>query len=139
MQHALGPLALHDDGAVAKTCSGEAKDANGMTALLRAASDQNWREVRKLILGGADPSVADGQGLTALDYAAFLGSSKLARTLIEHGPAGLVLGEAPDGRTSLFVACGRGHLDVAEVLMKAGGEALLFKTSKNGCSCLYVA
>ena len=71
MQHALGTLALHDDGAVAKAGSGEEIDANGMTALLRAASDNNWREVRKLILGGSDPSVADGQGLTALHYAAF--------------------------------------------------------------------
>ena len=104
MQHALGSLALNDDGAVAKAGSGEEIDANGMTALLRAASDNNWREVRKLILGGADPSVADGQGLTALHYAAFHGGAKLARTLIENGPAGLVLGEAPGGLTSLILA-----------------------------------
>ena len=105
MQHALGSLALHDDGAVAKAGSGEEIDANGMTALLRAASDNNWREVRKLILGGADPSVADGQGLTALHYAAFYhGGAKLARTLIEHGPAGLVLGESSGGLTSLILA-----------------------------------
>ena len=78
MQHALGSLALRDDdGAVTKAGSGEAKDANGMPALLRAASDQNWREVRTLILSGADLSVADGQGLTALHYAAFYGSAEL--------------------------------------------------------------
>jgi ankyrin repeat protein len=130
---------LDDDGAVAKAGSGEAKDANGMTALLRAASDQKWREVRKLILGGADPSVADGQGLTALHYAAYYGSAELARTLIEHGPAGLVLGASPDGETSLYLACFGGHLDVAEVLIEAGGEALLLKTNKNGISCLHIA
>ena len=139
MQHALGSLALHDDGGVAKAGSGEEIDANGMTALLRAASDNNWREVRKLILGGADPSVADGQGLTALHYAAFYhGGAKLARTLIEHGPAGLVLSEAPDGLTSLMLACARGNLAVAEVLIKAGGEALLLKADKCGYSCLHV-
>jgi hypothetical protein len=95
MQHALGCFALHDDGGAVKAVSGEAKDANGMTSLLRAASENNWREVRKIMLSGADPSVADGQGLTALHYAAYYGSSKLAQTLIEHGPAGLVLGETP--------------------------------------------
>ena len=61
-----------------------------MTALLRAASEGKWREVKKLVLGGADPSVADGQGMTALHYAAILGSTELAQTLIEHGPAGLI-------------------------------------------------
>ena len=140
-QHALDSLILHDDGAMgeASSCPGEAKDGNGMTALLRAASDQNWREVRNLILGGADPIVADGQGLTALHYAAFYGSAELAQTLIQHGPAGFVLCEAPGGETSLRVACERGHLDVAVVLIEAGGEALLLKTAKDGCSCLHIA
>jgi hypothetical protein len=60
MQLALGSLALHDDGS-AVAGSGEPKDANSMTALLRAASDNNWREVRKLIrvLCGADPVAAE--------------------------------------------------------------------------------
>jgi len=85
------------------SCSDEAKDDNGMTALLRAASDQNWKDVKKLMLSGADPSVADGQGLTALHYAAILGSMKLTQTLIEHGPDRLVFREAPGGETSLYV------------------------------------
>jgi ankyrin repeat protein len=79
-----------------------------MTALLRAASDKNWREVSKLVLHGADPSAVDGQGLTALHYAAFDGSMELARTLLEHGPASLVLCEAPGGETCLWVACANG-------------------------------
>ncbi len=41
-----------------------------MTALLRAESNKYWREVKKLILGGADQSVADDQVLTYLHYAA---------------------------------------------------------------------
>jgi ankyrin repeat protein len=83
---------LRQDGVAAQagSCSDEAKDDNGMTALLRAASYNNWKEVRKLMLGGADPSVADGQGLTAIHYASFYGSMDLTQTLIEHGPAGLV-------------------------------------------------
>ena len=91
------------------------------------------------MLSGADPSVADGQGLTAMHYASVYGSMELNSTLIEHGPAGLVFSEAPGGETSLFVACHRGHLQIAKALIKAGGEALLLKTTENGCSCLYIA
>ena len=40
------------------------------------------------MISGADPSVADVQGLTSLRYAAFYGSMKLTQTLIEHGPGG---------------------------------------------------
>jgi ankyrin repeat protein len=122
--------------------SREERDVNGMTDLLRAASAQNWREVRKLILDGADPSVADDQGLTALHYAAFDGNKELARVLIEHRPAGLVLLEAAGGETSLFVACSKGHIEVAKILIEAGGEALealLFKRQKNGSTCLHAA
>ncbi len=134
IQHALSSLVLHNDGAVAKAGSGEAKDAKGMTALLQAASHQTWGEVRNLILSGADLVAADGQGLTALHYTAFYGSAELARTLIEHGQAGLVLGEAhvgDGGEISLLLACARGHLDVVELLIKAGGEEHHLKTNKD--------
>jgi hypothetical protein len=77
---ARGSLVLHDDGAKGEAgfCIGETKDGNGMTAQLRAVSYHNWREVKNLILGGADPLVTDGKGLTALHYAAFYGSVGLA-------------------------------------------------------------
>ena len=97
------------------SCSDEAKDDNGMTALLRAASGNNWKEVRKLMLGGADPCVVDGQGLTAMHYAAFDGNMELAQTLLELGPAGLVFCEAAGGETCLYIACENGHLEVALV------------------------
>ena len=93
-----------------------------MTNLLRAASNKNWREVNRLILGGADPAVVDDQELTALHYAAIYGNPELAQTLIEHGPAELVFREAPGGRTSLSYACGKGHLEVTRILTKAGGK-----------------
>ena len=131
----------HSDASMVKsgTCSAEAKDGNSMETILRAASDQNWKEVKRLILCGADPSSADGQGLTALHYAAFYGSTKLSQILIEHGPSGLVFREAPGGTTSLFLACGNGHLDVAKILMEAGGKALLLKARTDGFSSLYIA
>jgi hypothetical protein len=94
--------------AEADSCSGgEAKDSDSMTALLQAACVQNWREVRRLILDGADPSVSDGQGLMALHYAAFLGSKELTLTLIEHWPAWLFFCEIQDGTTSLHLSSAR--------------------------------
>ena len=144
LEHALGSLALREGGvaglaAEAGSCSDEAKDDNGMTALLRAASSNNWEEVRKLMLGGADPSVADGQGLTAMHYASVYGSMELIQTLIAHGPAGLVFREAPGGETSLYVACQQGHREIAMALIEAGGGELLLKTNKEGNSCLHAA
>ena len=114
VQSGIGSLMLREVEASAEpgSVSVEEKDSNGMTALLRAASAENSREVKKLILGGADPSVADCQGLMALHYAAHFGNVELARTLIEHGPGGLLFCEAPGGETSLFIACAQGHLDV---------------------------
>ena len=58
--------------------------------------------------------------LTDLHYASFNGNMKLAQTLIEQGPAGLVLREAPGGETSLFIACQERRLEIAEALIKAG-------------------
>ena len=104
MQHTLSSLALNEDGAVAQASS-EARDSNGMTALLQAAANNDRIKVKELIRSGSDPSAADGQGLTALHYAAIDGNTKLARILLEHGPAGLVLCEAPGGETSLWCAC----------------------------------
>jgi ankyrin repeat protein len=42
------------------------------------------------------------------------------------------------GETSLFYACKHGHLQVAKILIEAGGDALVFKTNKDGCSCLHL-
>ncbi len=73
--------------------------------------------MRRLVLGGADPSAADGQGFTVLHYAAIDGSPELVRTLLEHGPAHLVLCEALDGETSLWFACANGLLGDAKMLI----------------------
>ncbi len=35
--------------------------------------------------------------------------------------------------------CQKGHLEVVETLIKAGGDVLLLKMAKEECSCLHVA
>jgi ankyrin repeat protein len=155
MRQALGSLVIHDDGV--STVNGgscpisrEERDINGMTALLRAAYKMDWREVRKLIRGGADLNAKDDQGLTALHYAASFGSVELTRTLIEHGAAELAFHETPEGENSLAVACERGHVEIVKLLIDAGGMALVFKTARgvgegddevqlDGCTCLHIA
>jgi ankyrin repeat protein len=133
MLHALRSLVFHEDGGGAEA-AGDAKNGNGMTDILRAAANEIWREVKKLINGEAHLRVADGQGLTALHYAAFFGNMQLARILIEYGPAGLVFCEIPGGETSLHLACLNGHLEVVLVLIQTGGDALLLKTQNGGSS-----
>ena len=139
MQHDSEVDFLMEHGhAEAIPCSGEQKDGYGRNSLLRAANANNWREERKFILDKVDPSAVDGQGLTAMHYAAMDGSMELARILLELGLASLILCESPGGETSLWVACTNGHLDVAKLLSEAGGESLLFKTNENGPSCLHI-
>ncbi len=44
-----------------------------------------------------------------------------------------------DEVSCLFIACRQEHLEVAKVLIKAGGETLLLKTRKDDFTCLHVA
>ncbi len=51
----------------------------------------------------------------------------------------LVLKTETNGCSCLDIACQKGHLEIAEVLIHAGGEALLLKTAKNGWYCRHIA
>ena len=57
MRHSFDLFVLHEDGVMLEGgfVNAEGKYTNGMTALLRAACERNWIEVKKLILRGADP------------------------------------------------------------------------------------
>jgi hypothetical protein len=61
---------------------GEAGDGNGMTELISKAADGDWRAVKKPLEAGADPTLADHQGLTTLDHAVFYGHLDVVSTLL---------------------------------------------------------
>ena len=114
------------------------RDSKGKDLLLKA-SVGDWRAVKRLLLEGANATIADDQGFTALDITSYFGHVNAARILIENGPAGLVLHTTTTGVSCLFVASQNGHLDTTKLLVRAGGDALLLRTNESGISCLNVA
>ena len=78
--------------------------------------------VRKLLAGGADVNAAQGDGMTALHWAAEYGDAELARMLLHAGaavaPATRIGSYAP-----LHIAARNGHTSMAVLLLEAGGDA----------------
>lgn len=62
-----------------------ARNAHGMTALMRAAYCGHTPMVQALLERGADPNLARNDKFTALALAAFFGHTETVRILIEHG------------------------------------------------------
>ena len=80
--------------------------------------------VEILLENGADPTIADGDGLIALMSAAENGSVATLKTLLDHV-------EDPDyinlisntGFSSLIIAAAHGHVDAVEYLLDNGAQA----------------
>ncbi len=60
-------------------------DANGMTAIMRAATHGQIRMARVLLKHGADPNKPRNDKYTPLMLAAFFGHQEIVRILVEHG------------------------------------------------------
>ena len=80
-------LMFHDDeNALARIAFGKninQADANGITPLMRAVSNQNILLVQKLLEQGADKSVKNIWGDTAIDIAGKRGNKKIIDLLNE--------------------------------------------------------
>jgi ankyrin repeat protein len=112
-----------------------------MTELISKAADGDWRAVKKPLEAGADPTLADHQGLTTLDHAVFYGHLDVVSTLLAETEQRFRLEPLllSRGCSCLDLASHNGHLEVVKALVKAGGEALLIKTDADGFSCLHAA
>ncbi len=87
-----------------------------------AAMSGDIVEVRRLLSAGEDVNEAQGDGMTALHWAALQGEVELAELLIE-AEASLEAGTRVGQHTPLHVASRAGRAGVVEVLLRAGGEA----------------
>jgi ankyrin repeat protein len=65
--------------------SGTGLDPMGRTALMNAIIDRRLDDARRELMKGADPNVADRNGLTALHFASRDHSLELVTLLVEHG------------------------------------------------------
>jgi ankyrin repeat protein len=103
--------------------------------LVEAVKDQNSEAVRALLKQHADVNAAQGDGATALHWAAYRDDSETADLLIR---AGANVNAANDlGVTPLFLACANGNAVIVANLLKAGADPNA--SSSTGVSPLMVA
>ena len=92
--------------------------------------------VKTLLQQGADVNAAQGDGMTALHWAARRGDLDTAQMLLYAG-ANVRATTRLGGHTPLLLASQMGHGDVIEVLLKAGADAK--STTGNGTTPLMLA
>lgn len=86
-----------------------------------AAMEGDRENVRSLLQQAADVNAAQGDGMTALHWAAVKGDAELAQMLIYAG-ANVRATTRVAGMTPLFLASQRGHAEVLKALLKAGAD-----------------
>jgi ankyrin repeat protein len=106
------------------------------TPVADAARDGNRPRVRALLERGADVSAAQGDGMTALHWAAMSGDLELAQLLVKAG-ANVKATTRIAAATPLLLAAENGHASVVRVLLDAGADARAADT--NGTTALMLA
>ena len=93
--------------------------------LIEAVKSEDVETVRRLLTGGGDVNAPQGDGATALHWAAHRDHRDLAAMLVE---AGADANAADDhGVTSLALACLNGSASMVELLLDAGADPNLAK------------
>jgi ankyrin repeat protein len=95
--------------------------ASGDTRVVDAAMKGDRETVRTLLKQAADVNAAQGDGMTALHWAALKGDAEMADLLIYAG-ANLKAATRLGGYTPLFMAGKSGSAPVIERLLKAGAD-----------------
>ena len=113
----------------------------GMTTAETPVADAAMRgdieAVRSLLRSGADVNAAQGDGMTALHWAAQTGERELAEVLVYAG-ARLNAGTRIGRYTALHIAAREGSREVAQVLVEAGADPGA-TTSNSGATPLHLA
>ncbi|KAA0173052.1 hypothetical protein FNF27_05402 [Cafeteria roenbergensis] len=109
-----------------------ARENDGATALVWAASEGHTDTVELLLDCGADPEAKDRYGATALVRAAWRGHTDTVELLLDCGADP----EAKDryGRTAPVWAASEGHTDTVELLLDRGAD--LEATNNTGKNAL---
>lgn len=93
-----------------------------------AARRGDLDEVRRLIAAGEDVNAAQGDGMTALHWAAMRGDTELAAIVLENG-ADHAAGTRHGDHTALHVAARSAQSAVAAALLEAGADASALTTT----------
>jgi uncharacterized protein len=103
-------------------------DAQSNAVVAEAAMQRNAAAVRALLKEGADVNGAQGDGMTALHWAAANGDTETARMLIAAG-ANLRAMTRINGYTPLFLASREGNAAIVGALLDAGASAKTASTT----------
>jgi ankyrin repeat protein len=109
------------------------QDEHGVTPLMLAAQNNHPAIVSFLLANGANPSLAEEYGNTALHYAKQC--VECAKSIVDKG--GIVDAANKNGATPLIFAASVGSHDVAKYLLKAGAN--INAMSKGGLTPLLFA
>src|ERR1017187_718897 len=106
------------------------------TRLADAAMRGDKVGVRSLLKQKVDVNVPQGDGATALHWAAFQDDVEMAQLLLQAG-ANVKAATREGAITPLFMACTNGSAAMVERLLKAGADAN--STKSNGTTALMIA
>ena len=90
------------------------------TPMIKAATENNFEDMRSLLLKGSSANTTDGNGKTALMYAANAGNADMVQLLLEN--KGNPNQPDKNGNGPLFWAAGQSDVTVVDLLLKAGAK-----------------
>jgi ankyrin repeat protein len=122
--------------AIAAFCLSALLHAAAPASLVDAAMQGNRDAVRTMLKQGADVNTAQGDGMTALHWAAQKGDVELAKTLLYAG-ANVKAATRVGGYTPLLIAAKNGNAPMIETLTTGGADAN--SATMNGTTALMFA
>src|SRR5689334_9770027 len=109
---------------------------NNDILLLKAAKNGDIKGLCALLAAGAKVDACDGQGTTALMFAANLGYTEIVRSLLDAG-ANINLKRKLYGLTALMLAASAKQLDIVQLLVSRGAD--VNATNEDGSTALMAA
>ncbi|KAJ4004805.1 hypothetical protein NW752_009529 [Fusarium irregulare] len=116
-----------------------AQEDQGWTPLHAAVVNGTPKTCEYLIKGGSDLTIKDHKGMLPLHMAYHdAGRADLARMILQHGPASMVLENSIVG-PPLHFTCVKGDVEMARLLLEHGAAPSLTYLNKDGATALMMA